>query len=138
MSADRCRGKGPHRGLNCAPASWKIAVINIAASLESVASKMDGQTATDLWDHICSILRRARLPPPNLQEGERASLKPLSEDNYMIVLPADKGNATVIMDMSHYDKRVRGLLTDPVNQKVKKDPTPGTERKVTQVIRELE
>ena len=52
------------------------------------------------------------------------------------MLQADKGNATVIMDVTQYEKRIQGLL--PVYQKVRKDPTPAPERKVLQVIRELE
>ena len=40
--------------------------------------------------------------------------------------------------MTQYEKQIQDLLADPVYQKVKKDPTPATERKMLQVIRELE
>ena len=39
------------------------------------------------------------------------------------------------MDVAQYDERIGHLLADRVYQKVKKDPTPATERKVLQVIR---
>ena len=58
------------------------------------------------------------------------SLKALREDDNITILSADKGNTTVIMSMIQYEKRIQDLLADPVYQKVKKDQTPATERKV--------
>ena len=112
--------------------------MDIAASIECVASKMDEETAGNLRGRICSILGRARPPKPNLQKDEQASLKTLREDRNITILPADKGNATVIMDTAKYEKKIEDLLDDPIYKKVKKDPTPATERKVLGVIRELE
>ena len=47
-----------------------------------------------------------------------------------IVLPADKGNATVMMDAAQYEEKMKDLLADTVYKKVKRDPTPATEGKV--------
>ena len=58
------------RGMNFAPASRRIPVIDIVASVECVASKMDDETVGDLRCRTCNILRRASLPPPNLQKDE--------------------------------------------------------------------
>ena len=44
----------------------------------------------------------------------------------------------MIMDMTQHEKRIGDLWADPVYQKVKKEPTPATEKKVLKVIRELE
>ena len=60
-----------------------------------------------------------------LDRSERAALKLLKEDKDITVLPADKGNATVVMDTAQYEK-VKNLLADPVYKKLKKDPTPAT------------
>ena len=54
-----------------------------------------------------------------------------------MILSADKGNATVVMDSSDYEK-MKSLLNDNVYRKMKKDPTPATERKVLKEVRQLE
>ena len=56
--------------------------------------------------HVCSILRRARLPPPSLQKDEGASLKALRVDKNITILPTGKGNPTVIMDVAQHEKRI--------------------------------
>ena len=41
-----------------------------------------------------------------------------------VILPADKGNATVVMERKDYDGKVRGLLNDTTTyQRLPKDPT---------------
>ena len=55
-----------------------------------------------------------------------------------IILPADKGNATVLLDKEEYDRKVRELLDDTSYQPIKKTPTLKIEQKVTDVLRSLE
>ena len=55
-----------------------------------------------------------------------------------VILTADKGNATVVMDQADYKKKVENLLEDPVHQKISKDPTSATERKITKELKALE
>ena len=57
---------------------------------------------------------------------------------YDIILPADKGRATVPMKRYNYDKKMRDLLdTDPYC-KIKKDPTQTQEAKFTKRTKALE
>ena len=58
-------------------------------------------------------------------------------DSDIIILPADKGNATVLLDKEEYDPKVRELLDDTSYQPIKKNPTLKIER-VTEVLRSLE
>ena len=60
------------------------------------------------------------------------------EDKNITILPADKGNATVVMDAALYKKKIQDLLDDPIYKTVKKDPTPAIEKRVLQKIQELE
>ena len=80
--------------------------MDIAAEVESVACKMEEEAADNWRCSICSILRKAKLPAPNLQKDEPASLKVLKEDRKITILPADKGNATVVMDVAQYSKNM--------------------------------
>ena len=115
--------------------------MDIAAAIEGVAHGMgDKEAASDLRGSVCSILRGANPPPPNLSKDERAALKALKEDVNTIVLPADKGNAAVqvVMDAAQYEEKMKDLLADTVYKKVKRDPTPATERNVLNEVRDLE
>lgn len=81
---------------------------------------MDEEAASNLRGRICSILTKARPPPLNLQKDERAALKVLKEEENILVLPADKGNATVVMDTAEYHEKMKDLLDDPVYKKGQK------------------
>ena len=112
--------------------------MDITAAVEAVARHMGNEEATDPRGSISNILRRAKPPPPNLEKDERAAIKALKEDKNITILPADKGNATVIMDTLQYVEKVKNLLTEPVYEKVKKDPTQTTEKRVLKEIQEME
>jgi len=117
-------------GLNFTPVPRKIPYMDIAAAVEGVARKMNHEEASELRGSVCSILKRARLPHPNLTKEERKALKDLKQENGITILPADKGNATVVLDAEAYEQKVRNLLEDTIYEKVKKDPTQVTEKRV--------
>ena len=55
-----------------------------------------------------------------------------------MILPADKGRATVVMDGLNYEERVLTMLNDEtMYMKLKKDPTPGLERKINATLLRL-
>jgi hypothetical protein len=48
----------------------------------------------------------------------------LSKDNKIVILPADKGRATVLLDKTEYQTKLQALLADEdTYMKLKKDPT---------------
>jgi len=49
----------------------------------------------------------------------------------LTILPADKGNATVVLNISDYKQKISSLLQDPAYRKLTKDPTDSIERKTT-------
>ena len=53
------------------------------------------------------------------------------------ILPADKGNATVVIDTADYEKKVADLLEHPPFKKLKKDPTARNEDQVYDVAKTL-
>ena len=112
-------------------------VMDIAASVQSATSKMDDKPVGDLRGRVCSISRRIGLLPPNLQKNEQVSLKALRYNDDITILPADEGNPTLIMDVTQNEESIQDLLADPDCQKVKKDSTTATERKVLKAIRKL-
>ena len=65
---------------------------------------------------------------------ERQALKSLQDDNSIIILPADKGNVTMVMDRVEYSKKLVDLIGNGGYYKVKKDLTLKTERKLSQIL----
>ena len=66
---------------------------------------------------------------------ERAALKILKDNVNLTILPADKGNATVILNTSDYKQKISSLLQDPAYRKLTKDPTDSIERKTTALLK---
>ena len=59
-------------------------------------------------------------------------------DNSIMILPADKGNATVVLDRSIYEQKMKEIIDDiGMYCKLKRDPTTCIEKKVSGAIREI-
>ena len=54
---------------------------------------------------------------------------PYKRDLDLIILPANKRCATVVLDLKDYEKKLQAMLDDPQTyQKITKDPTPHEQR----------
>ena len=80
--------------------------------MEEVARKLPDDDAQDLRMHACGILRSSKLPK-DITRSQRAALKEMRKWENDVILPADKCNATVVMEREDYDRKVRELLSDP-------------------------
>ena len=56
----------PCRGLNFAPAPRRIPYMAMIAGVETAAKKLDNNAANDLRGRVCSILKKAKPPAPNI------------------------------------------------------------------------
>jgi hypothetical protein len=66
---------------------------------------------------------------------EREALWTLQNDDSITILPADKGNATVILSSTDYKSKVRYLLDDPVYKRLTSDPTSKIEKRTASLIK---
>jgi len=76
--------------------------------------------------------------PPNPEittRTERATLRNLKNNSEITILPADKGNATVILNTTDYKQKINTLLEDSSYSRLTKDPTESTERKATKLLK---
>ena len=55
-----------------------------------------------LWRAVINVVQRAKLPVPNITKEPWDVLKDLKEDDSLMVLPADKGRASVVMNTNAY------------------------------------
>ena len=79
-------------------------------------------------------LEKSKPPKPNISKTEIQVLKSLQNDDSIIILPADKGNVTVVMDRVEYSNKLAHLVDNGGYSKVKKDPTLKTERKLSLIL----
>ena len=73
----------------------------------------------------------------NLTKEQRKALKELRSLEDEVILPADKGNATVMMTRENYDTKLRGMLKTATYRQLKKDPTTTQERALTSRLGKL-
>ena len=98
------------------------------SSVEAVLSRQRelSESAKDnIRSRIASAIQSASLPDRNLTKDERQALKRLKTDENIVILPADKGRVTVVMDKTDYYDKMDALVNDKqAYQVLKRDPTP--------------
>ena len=66
-----------------------------------------------------------------MTKDERQALKRLKTDENIVILPADKGRVTVVMDKTDYYDKMDTLVNDKQTyEELKRDPTPTLQRKL--------
>ena len=123
-------------GLNFAPVPTSLPLQDTIVGIEEAAKRLPKDDATDLRTRV---LRSSKLPKDNITKEQRLAVKEMRTWKDEVILPADKGNATVVMKRSDYNGKILQLLGDPTTyRKLPKDPTPTQEAKVTRVLKKLE
>ena len=73
-----------------------------------------------------------------LDKQEQKAIKDLQNDNKIIILPADKGRMTVIMNKSDYIDKTNTLLNDAETyQPLDTDPSKTTVNRINQKLKQL-
>ena len=128
------------KGLNFAPTPNRIPVARIIANVETALkfSKASSTSVSNARSRIIGILNREPRLAPNLSPSERLALKQLKTNEDIIILLADKGRATVVMDRKDYDGKLLTMLSDTTVYKwLKRDPTSSLERQMNSKLLEL-
>ena len=123
-------------GLNFAPTPRNIPYIEFVAGIESAMhkAKISKDMSKELTSRICLAINKSQKPECNMLTSQCKALKSLKERKNIVILKADKGNATVIMDKEEYNKKCLSMLQPPTYLELSKDPTMKIERKVTEVL----
>ncbi|BHF66637.1 hypothetical protein SprV_0200965900 [Sparganum proliferum] len=86
---------------------------NMIAAVESILSQTAATDETkNLIRHQVSSLLMAHRPRDVLSKVERDALKELRADNDLVIVPADKGRSTVVLDRTDYNQKAKSLLED--------------------------
>ena len=75
------------------------------AALESGLQRVPEEDAVLARLRIVSILSQARPPSSNLSASR--AIKQLQGDDDILIIPADKGRATVVMKRREYEQKVQ-------------------------------
>ena len=73
----------------------------------------------------------------NLTKDQRTVLKELKGLKDKMILPADKGNTTVMMRRCDYDGKMEEILGTGTYEKLRSDPTATQENRLSQKLKGL-
>lgn len=124
-------------GLVFALAPHIIPKRHIIAEIEDKLRHIKDVTGVNLARScITSLLSSARPPSLNLNNAERAALRELKTDESIVILPADKGRATVVLNKEDYTQKILEILGDPSHfVELTRNPTPKSERDLVDILR---
>ncbi|GJQ79623.1 hypothetical protein Trydic_g16464 [Trypoxylus dichotomus] len=111
------------KGFNFAVTPTKIPVEDIVCGVESALHNVEEHAAEIIRQEVSVVIRKAKPPKRSISKDEYAALKDLRTDGIIVGLPADKGNATVVMNRTEYQAKMEVFLQDPVYKKTVNDPT---------------
>ncbi|KAL9973358.1 hypothetical protein ACROYT_G019801 [Oculina patagonica] len=122
------------KGLNFAVTPTNIPAKEIITSVESAVRQLNTEQADLVKGAVNSILQQAEPPEPNITKEMRDGLKSLKEDDSIMILPADKGRASVVLDTDTYRTKMSTLIENGPYQLLNKDPTDRLTRKLTEKL----
>ncbi len=125
--------------LNFAVSNSKIPTFDIIASVENTARKLNKEDAQRLRTGVANILKKGKIPKRNLSHKLHLALKNFKRNNSIVILPADKGNATVLMDKCDYNMKMKNLLEHKTTyKKLSQNPTNKIDNKINKVLKKYE
>jgi hypothetical protein len=106
-----------------------LPIEDILTGLEKAIKTLAAEMAEEDRQETVRIIRDSSTPRDNLSGAERKPLRDLRKNTDLTVLPADKGNSTVVVNTVEYNPNIGALLEDPAYRGLARDPTEAVERK---------
>ncbi|BHF83447.1 hypothetical protein SprV_0902658900 [Sparganum proliferum] len=87
--------------------------VNLVATVESILKQTgeSDETAHLIWQKVTSLVM-AHKPRAIITRAEQSALRALRTDTSIVILPADKGRSTVVLDKADYVQKANALLED--------------------------
>ncbi|XP_072021450.1 uncharacterized protein [Amphiura filiformis] len=84
---------------------------------------------------MVGVLKSTNNTKSNLSKDEKIALKDLRKEDTILILPADKGKSTVVLDKEDYEEKVNIMLNDDKTyEKLKNDPTARYKKKLVSLL----
>ena len=131
-----------HLGLKFCPASDNDSVAKTSSKLEPVLKQLGHGVESAAAHEVTSTLVNSKQKPSNLNTKQTMALKSLKKKSKDLkIVPADKGNATVVMANSQYQQKMEEHLNSGTYSLLKKNlllnPTESLSRKLDAVLKKL-
>ena len=109
----------------------------IIAKVESSLKGIDKPEADTIRAKVSLTLQKAKCPKDNLTRNERTAMKELMNDDSILILPADKGRATVILKREDYFAKCNEHIDNGPYEYLKRDPTESIKRECLKKLKKL-
>ena len=97
---------------------------------------MTETAAEELRGQIVCTIKRGKLPKSNISKGVRIAIQTLKKDNSIIILPADKGRAAVIINTTEYREKITDMVGDTnTYTRLSKDATNKYKNRMVNILR---
>jgi hypothetical protein len=126
------------KGLNFSPAPNKIPHEDFIVATELACGKLPYNESSVLRSEMAGLLRNARPPKSNISADERRAIQELKSEDSILILPADKGKATVLMEVTEYEEKISEMLADErTYELLPSDPTSRYKRQLVAILSRL-
>ncbi|XP_052259249.1 uncharacterized protein LOC127863670 [Dreissena polymorpha] len=125
------------KGMNFCVTPPTIPINEIIASTEQVCYQLEDKSAAEsLRGEVVKILKSATKPKSNITTKERDALRDLGKRKDIVILPADKGRTTVVMNKTEYVAKMDKLTSDrDTYEPLKKDPTRQVKTRLVNILK---
>ena len=96
---------------------------DIIATIEKAVKDLEKEEADIACAKRSFTLQNSKPPKYDLSKDKLKTLKILQSDTSIVILPADKGRSTVILNREDYLKKCMDHINNDPYQLLKKDPT---------------
>ena len=90
------------KDLNFSITSKALSNKDIITAIEDVVKDLEKEEVDTIRAKVSLTLQNSKPPKDNLSKDERKALKELQSDTSIVILPADKGRSTVILNREDY------------------------------------
>ena len=113
------------KGLNFSITSKTLPNKDIIAVIEDAVKDLEKEEADTIqaFRKVSLTFQNSKPFKDNMSKDERKALKELQSDASIVVLPADKGRSTVILNREDYLEKCMDHINNGPYQLLKKDPT---------------
>ena len=125
------------KGLNFSITSKTLPNKDIIATVEDAVKDLEKEEADTMRAKECLTLQNSKPPKDNLSKDERKALRELQSDTSIVILPADKGRSTVILNREDYLEKCMDHINNGSYQLPEIDPTTKIETKTLKQLKVL-
>ena len=125
------------KALNFSITSEALPNKDIIATIEDALEDLGKEEADMIRAKVSLTSQNSKPPKDNISKDERKALKELQSDTSIVILPADKGRSTVILNHEDYLEKFMDHINNGPYQLLKKDPSTKIKTKTLKQLKVL-